>query len=186
MEWKPVKGYEGLYEVSDEGQVRSLDRKRRANIRNVTTTWIKGKVLKPNLKHNGYYTVDLCRDGKITTTTVHRIVADAFIPNPEGKHFVNHIDSDRTNNTVSNLEWVTSSENRIHGIKSGNVTFSQTRSVTCVETAMTFEKAADAARWVAQNYPERVNGKISIAANNIRGACRGRTPRAYGFTWKRP
>lgn len=183
MEWKPIKGYEGKYEVSDTGEVRSVDRIRLANLRHVTETKIKGKMLKQNIKRNGYKTVDLCSDSKPKTTLVHRIVAETFIPNPNGYRFVNHKDSNRENNAVANLEWITSSENRMHGINSGNVTFGK-RKVFCVETGQIFDRPGVAAEWVRTNYPERVNGKPRVTAHNIATCCNGRTPKAYGFTWK--
>ena len=184
MLWKPVKNYEGLYEISDAGTVRSKDRKIDTKIRHVSQRIIKGKELKPNLKKNGYFTVDLCKNGKITTTLVHRLVAEAFIPNPHNRKYVNHIDSDRTNNKAANLEWVTSSENRVHGIQYGDVVFRQTKAVFCVEKKMLFEQSKLAAAWVIENFPERTAGQQKVVANNIRRACNGITPKAYGFTWQ--
>lgn len=182
MSWKPVNGYEGLYEVSEGGEVRSCDRYIKANIRHVKSRLIKGKTLFQNLKSNGYKTVDLCKDGKVKTTLVHRIVAEAFLPNPDGLRFVNHKDSDRTNNAVSNLEWVTSSENRKHGMEKGFVTF-KARKILCKETGRIFERPLLAAEWVKETYPDRINGTMRVAAHNISSACKGRTPKAYGFTW---
>ena len=184
MTWKSIQEYAGLYEVSDRGQVRSLDRSVHTGIKNIKSRIVKGKVLKQNRKKNGYMTVDLCKDGAVKTVLVHRLVADAFVPNPNGSHFVNHIDSNRANNAANNLEWVTSSENRTHGIKSGYVVFRQTRKVICVETGKTFEQAKMAALWLSETHPERINGSLTVAAQNIRGSCNGRTPKAYGFTWK--
>lgn len=184
MTWKPVKGYEDLYEVSDNGDIRSKDREIKTKIKHVDSRLIKGKILKQATKRNGYKTVDLCKNGKVTTTLVHRIVAEAFVENPDGKYFVNHIDSNRTNNCVKNLEWVTSSENRKHGICSGNVVFRQTKSVRCKETGEIFEQAKIAALWLMKNYPERIKGKQKVVAQNIRASCNGKTPKAYGFTWE--
>ena len=183
MMWKPVNGYEGLYEVSDGGDVRSCDRYINTDIRHVKSRLIKGKTLAQNTKRNGYRTVDLCRDCKVKTTLVHRIVAEAFLPNPDGLRFVNHKDSNRENNAVSNLEWVTSSENRLHGMSQGNVTF-PARSLRCIENGMFFDRPQHAAEWIKANYPDRINGKIRIAAGNIRAACKGRKHTAYGFTWE--
>ena len=184
MEWKPIKGYEGKYEVSDTGDVRSVDRVRAANLNHVTETKIKGKTLKQNIKRNGYKTVDLCVDSKPKTTLVHRIVAETFIPNPNNYRFVNHKDSNRENNAVGNLEWVTSSENRMHGIKSGYVDFGN-KKVLCVETGQIFDRPGLAAEWIKSNYPERTKGKLKVVSHNITTCCTGRTPKAYGFTWKR-
>lgn len=182
--WKPIKGYEGLYEVSDQGNVRSIDRYCKTNIRHVKQRLIKGKILKRNLKRNGYYTVDLSKDGKVKTTLIHRLVAETFIDNPNGLKCVNHIDSNRKNNNLTNLEWVTSSENRLHGIKQGNVVFKQTKQVLCVEENRVFEQAKIAALWILEKHPDRTKAKKQVIAQNIRGCCQGRTPKAYGFTWK--
>ena len=183
MKWKPVPHYAGIYEVSENGDVRSCDRTVATDIRHVKSRLIKGRILKQSTKRNGYKTVDLCKEGKVTTTLVHRIVATAFIPNPQNHKYVNHKDSNRANNSASNLEWVTSSENRKHGVECGNVVFRQTRAVKCIETGEIFEQAKIAAMWLAKNYPSRCNGEMPVVANNIRRSCKGFTPKAYGFTW---
>lgn len=95
--WKPVTGYEGLYEISDTGQVRSLFRYK--------------KVLKPNVTRTGYHTVELFKNGVSKRLLIHRLVAQAFIPNPNGLPQVNHKDEIRSNNCVDNLEWCTAKYN---------------------------------------------------------------------------
>lgn len=98
--WKYVEGYEGLYKVSSLGRIFNCK---------------KNKIydLKPNV--SGYVTVYLSKNGKGKSYSVHRLVAKAFIPNTYNKEFVNHIDEDKSNNKVSNLEWVTPKENTNHG-----------------------------------------------------------------------
>lgn len=103
-EWKPVVGYEGMYDVSNLGKVR----------RRYKTTPTRLLKLSP---HDGYLRAHLCRDNKARMWFVHRLVAEAFIDNPDGKPFVNHIDGNRSNNVVSNLEWVTMSENHRHAFR---------------------------------------------------------------------
>lgn len=93
-QWKPVEGYEDLYEISNLGRVKSL---------NYHRTGVE-KIMKP-LKIKGYLLVDLCRDGERKKFLVHRLVASEFIPNPKGLPEINHIDEVKTNNCVSNLEW---------------------------------------------------------------------------------
>lgn len=183
MEWKPVKEYEGLYEVSENGEIRSCDRYINTDILHVKSRLIKGKIIRQNKKRAGYRTVDLCRDGKVKTTLVHRIVAEAFIPNPDGLRFVNHKDSNRENNAAGNLEWVTSSENRKHGINQGFVSFPANKLI-CVETGRIFERPQRAAEWIKEKHPERINGTLRVAAHNIRAACKGARHSAYGFTWE--
>ena len=98
--WKQVVGYEGLYEVSDTGEVKSLHR----NI-----------ILKPQANRYGYLMVTLSKNGVTKGVTIHGLVAKAFIDNPQGFPEVNHKDEDKTNNCVSNLEWCTHRENLRHG-----------------------------------------------------------------------
>ena len=183
MIWEPVQGYEGLYEVSEHGVIRSCARYIKTNIRHVDTRLIEGRFLKQNTKSNGYKTVDLCKEGKVKTMLVHRIVATAFCPNPKGHRFVNHIDSNRANNDSCNLEWVSSSENRMHGIEYGNVKFNE-RTILCIESGKVFSRPKHAAEWIKANYPDRAKSETRIIAQNIRSACKGRTPKAYGFTWQ--
>lgn len=114
--WKDIEGYEGLYQVSTCGNVKSLPKIRR----NGTGTYIqKERLLKPSNTSTGYKKVELCKDGKRKGFKVHRLVAIAFIPNPDNKPEVNHIDGNKINNNIDNLEWVTSSENSIHAYETG-------------------------------------------------------------------
>lgn len=102
-EWKSVPGYEGLYEVSSYGMVRSLDRYVRCKSKSYRLQ--KGSILSPAKDKNGYLKVVLNCNGKCKTINVHRLVAEAFIPNPNNLREVNHLDEDKTNNIVENLEW---------------------------------------------------------------------------------
>lgn len=106
--WKSIKGYEGYYEVSDKGRVRSLDREIVYN--NGRVHYHKGSILK-HLIDNEYHRVSLTREGKRKRFLVHRLVAEAFIPNTDKKEQVDHIDGNPNNNTLENLQWISEEEN---------------------------------------------------------------------------
>lgn len=108
--WKDIKEYEGLYQVSNLGKIRSLDRAVRKNYNKYVS---KGKILKQEIR-NTYYTVQLNKEGKRKVFQVHRLVAQAFIPNYNNYPIVNHIDENPVNNMVENLEWCTQKYNVCH------------------------------------------------------------------------
>lgn len=112
-EWRPVVGYEGVYEVSNVGRVRRIGKAHGARV---------GMVLKTRLNWGGYPSVRLRVDDKSFNASVHVLVCQAFVgPSPGGGYEVNHIDSDRTNPVATNLEWVTRSGNITHARAAGRV-----------------------------------------------------------------
>ena len=113
--WKPIENYNSLYEVNEKGEIRSLYHwnghkyeKRK-----------KPYILKQTNTTTGYKKVELAKDGKKKSLRVHRLVATAFIPNPMNKPYINHIDGNRINNCVENLEWCTQHENVVHAYETG-------------------------------------------------------------------
>jgi len=114
--WKSIPGYEGIYEVSNLGRVRSLDRLRK-NPNGMAK--FKGRIITGNHGGKHYFQVALHKDGRKQYYSVHRLVAEAFIPNPDNKPQVNHIDGNKQNNVYTNLEWATPSENILHSFRTG-------------------------------------------------------------------
>lgn len=155
-EWKDISGFEGQYQVSNLGRVRSLDRWVRAVSGGCYK--ISGQLMRAADNGSGYLFVVMCKHSKYTQRLVHRLVAEAFIPNPENKRTVNHKDGNRQNNYVDNLEWATSSENNKHAYKLGLRTWSEDskrrvgaaskaregKAVRCITTGEVFHSMSDA------------------------------------------
>lgn len=115
--WKDIKGYEGYYQVSNTGKIKTLEHNIiRHNGKRLT---IKEKILNGSKDTKGYLQVELKKDGKRNIKFIHRLVAETFIENPNNKLQVNHINGDKSNNGIDNLEWVTCSENIHHAWKNG-------------------------------------------------------------------
>lgn len=137
--WKDIKDFERLYQVSNFGRVRSLK-------------FGKERVLKNgmgSMDGSGYYKIDLCKNGKIYHKRIHRLVAAAFIDNPNNFDCINHINGIKTDNRVENLEWITCKENNIHAIRIGlkKEFTGKKKSIHCPELNMNFESINDAARY---------------------------------------
>lgn len=116
IEWKPIKGYEDLYMVSNTGLIKSLH-------------WSKEKPLKQVIRSNNYqyYFVGLLKNGKRKYFAVHRLVASAFIPNPNNYEQVDHLDGNKLNNNANNLEWVSAKENTNRAWKKGLAKYTDER-----------------------------------------------------------
>ena len=177
--WKDIKGYEGLYQVSNLGRVKHLEFTR-PNLLTGGVSTIKEKVLKQRLTLYGYYTVLLSKNGKKRWYFVHRLVAEAFIPNPDNLPFVNHKDENKVNNISSNLEWCTARYNSNYGTRNRRLSDTKTnntyntKQVLCVETGIIYPSVREAAR------------QTNIPNTNI-GACCLNKPHckiAGGYHWK--
>lgn len=169
-EWKDIKGYEGLYQVSNYGRVKSL--KFWSNIHK--KFYDREKILKQCLDKKGYCIVGLHKDQKNTLKKVHRLVAEAFIPNPENKSEVNHKWGIKTDNRVSELEWSTTSENSLHayetGLKNNN------RKIEQYDLKGKFMR-----EW---NSSREIERKLKISHSNILKCCKGVYSQCNGFIWK--
>lgn len=115
--WKPVKNYEGIYEISSYGNLRSVDRQ--CIYKNGSIKLLKGKPKKLQYIQDKYVITTLSKDNTLKTFAVHLLVAEAFLPRVLNKTQINHIDGNKHNNHIENLEWVTPSENKIHAFKTG-------------------------------------------------------------------
>ena len=174
--WKDIPGFEGHYQVSTRGRIKSCDR---ILPHKTHGSWhIKERILKPHLNGPGnskYPTVHLhAGHGQMHCIRVHRIVAETFIPNPCKLPQVNHIDGNKNNNSIGNLEWVTSLENISHAWKTGlceNIVKVKRVPVVNLDTGETFASIADAERSFGKSI-----GAISHVLN-------GKSKTAHGYRW---
>lgn len=120
--WKDIKGYEGYYQVSELGFIKSLDRNIKRKFKGVKEYGVdkKGGLLKLQKRKDGYLKVELSKNDKTKVMYVHRIVADTFVEYDDSRKYINHLDSDRSNNLYSNLQRCTQSENLIHAVKTND------------------------------------------------------------------
>lgn len=180
--WLPIIGYEG-YEVSNYGNVRSIDRN---IINNNRIHKLKSKPLKPEKNRYGYYQVTLCVDGNRKSMTIHKLVAEAFISNPENKPEVNHKDGIKTNCNVFNLEWNTHSENNQHAYNTGlnkgawigkfGVKHPKSKPVIQLDKVGNIQNRFVSAR--------EAYVKTGVSHKNISNCCLGRIMSAGGYVWK--
>jgi hypothetical protein len=172
--WKPISGFEGLYEVNSFGNVRSLDRVILDNVRNCNRT-LKGRSILANVGTTGYYYVSLYKNGKQTKKKNHRLVAETFIPNPENKPQVNHIDENKLNNNLENLEWVTEKENTNHG------TGTLRRGLIQGKAVAQFKDGEFVNSFYSIHQAERLTG---VKRAHISGVLKGKYKTAKGFEWR--
>lgn len=161
--WKPIPGYEGIYEASSLGRIRTVDGKTTSSARYPIRVW-KQRVLKPKVQHRADgrqdQRVSLWKDGKESTQLVSRLVAMAFLPAPYEKLTVNHINGNPMDNRVENLEWATLTENIRHGFRTGLYKSTQ-KAVVLTSTdghELFFASMSD-----ADKYLGRCNGYTSLA-----------------------
>lgn len=174
--WKAVKGYEGIYEVSNDGEVRRLAYHDAGNIGKYGS---EPRTVKQRSDKDGYKTVTLQYKRVIKGCRVHRLVAEAFIPNEENKPQVNHINGVKHDNRVENLEWNTRSENIRHRIDVLGVTL---RNKKGSKPVVQFDKAHNViAEYPSAKEAARQNG---ISQGHISECCRHEMPSYKGYLWE--
>lgn len=160
--WCPVKNYESLYEVSDQGRVKSIG-------------YGKERILKP-ARHTGYLRVYLYKNGEMKTYKIHRLVAQTFIPNPDNLPQVNHKDENKENNFVQNLEWCDQKYNNNYGTRT------QRQAEKLSKPVLQYTKSGVFVReWKSTRDVERNLGYLH---DHISSCCTGRYKSAYNFIWK--
>lgn len=172
-EWKDIKGYEGIYQVSNLGRVKSLERIVLRN--NKYDIHLKEKILYQGIR-SGYKVVFFKKDGIRKSYQVHRLVAEAFIPNTDNKKQVNHINGIKIDNNCFNLEWTTPKENIKHAYMTGLSKIKNNKKVLQFDLDMNFIK-----EYESLCEAER---KTKVNHSNISKCCRGIFKQANGYIWR--
>lgn len=160
--WKPIQEYEGLYEISNTGKVKSL---------------IKGRLLKPANHVKGYLFTTLTKDGKHSRFYIHRLVASAFLGSESSNKEVNHIDGNKKNNCVENLEWCTGIENKEHAYRTG-----KRPTMAQVPVEMFSDSGVLLNVFPSMNEAARVTG---VHSGRISSCCSGKCKRAGGYIFRK-
>ena len=161
--WCPIKGYEGLYEVSDQGRVKSIG-------------YGDDRILRPGREGCGYLQVGIYKNGEQKKCKVHRLVAQTFIPNPDNLPEVNHKDEDKENNSVQNLEWCDRKYNQNYGTRT------QRQSEKLSKPILQYTKSGKLVReWKSMMDVQRTLGYFR---NSISNCCNGKCKSAYDYIWK--
>lgn len=171
--WKDIQGYEGIYQVSNLGKVKSLDRFIRKKGKRNGVYHIKEKILKSSTDDTGYLQVNLSKNGIYEKVHIHRLVAKAFIKNPYKKLQVNHIDGNRINSMVNNLEWVTDSENKFHAWK--NLPRKSLK-------RKVYQISKD--NQIIKEWESIKEAQNSLKITHISECCRGKYKTSGGYVWK--
>ena len=179
--WKDIQGYEGFYQVSNLGRIKSLERDV-YNYRGTLINHIEEKILVQSLDRYGYQCVNLYKNGECKKMRVLRLVAEAFIPNPENKPMVNHKNEVKNNNVVENLEWCDAQYNINYGTRTARMVKNRrnykfgnaphAKPVFCEELNKTFDCA------------KRAEEELGIWGTSIIKVCKGKAKTAGGFHWR--
>lgn len=171
--WKSVNGYEGLYEISNFGNVKSLKRTV-VDCRGFNKT-ISEKVLKHRRHNHGYRYITLCRPGDYHNKLVHRLIAEHFIENPQNKPHINHINGNKADNRLENLEWCTQSENNQHAVDTGLISRTGEKNGRAKLTPEAVKYIKEKYQWHGYWNQERLADKFGVTATTIGGVVLGKT-----------
>lgn len=178
--WRPIKNYEGLYEISSWGNVKSLPKKVKVGIKNNNFAIKKEKILKQTHRKDGYRRIALSHNKSTKNYYVHRLVAEAFIDNPNNYKYINHKDENKSNNNIDNLEWCSFKYNINYGTRnkraSKSLTGKNTKAVIQYDYEGNFIK-----KW---NSIAEIERELGYSTSNICACCKGRYKGMYNSIWK--
>lgn len=184
--WENIKDYEGLYQISNSGRVKSMKKTVSNKGSYGGTCTYHSKILKTYIDTTGYEIVVLSNSNKKTTKRIHRLLAETFIPKVDGKCFVNHIDGNKLNNSIENLEWCTHQENIQHAwdnklISIGNRNKKGINNKKSIKVDQYTKDNLFIKRWDCIRDVER---ELKIANQNISKCCKGIYKTCGGYIWK--
>lgn len=175
--WKDIPGYEGLYQASNLGNIKSLKREHYIPSINKKIWILKEKILKQALCKDGYKIVVLTRNKKRKTYTVHKLIAMTFIPKIKNKTQVNHKDGNKLNNSIKNLEWCNNSENIRHAYNNNLIDITKKyKKINQYDLEGNFIK-----QW---NSMKEAGEKLNICRQNISMCCRGLRKKTNNYVWR--
>lgn len=174
--WKDIKGYEGLYQISNTGKIKSIDRCYAHKGCNGGFYHKKEKILIPAYDKDKYLKVTLCKNGKKNSKSVHRLVAETFISNPNNLPQVNHKDENKQNNSVNNLEWCTVKYNTNYGTGIERSAKAKFKALLQYDLNMNLLK-----KW---NSCKEAGETLKLNSKSISRCCLGKRKTAFGYIWK--
>lgn len=181
-EWRDVKGYEGLYQVSNLGNVKALGRDYyHSNGHALVKHYVKEHIVNGRLRKDGYYDIDLHKDGKLCKKLVHRLVAEAFVPNPNNYRIIHHLDCNKANEKADNLMWCTQSFNVQHAYDFEGK--QQAKGEECTSSKKVIQ--TDLNGNILNVWPSlsTVKEKLGYNPSTLAGCANGHNRSAYGCLW---
>lgn len=186
-EWKDIKGYEGLYQVSDWGRVKSLDWElvQKSKYGGQRVVKHKGRILKQVLNNKGYYYLRLSKNGMVAKKYIHRLVAEAFIPNPNNYNEVDHISGDTKNNKKCNLRWCTHRQNLSFPLAKLHISI-RLKGKSNPQKAKMVDKISKSDGEVVEEYPSLTQAAQlnKCSTNGIWKCCKGIWSEWNNYIWK--
>lgn len=170
--WKDIKDYEGLYQVSNKGRIKSLERRCKTA---KGSRLVPEKIYAQTLDTYGYPIVTLHKNGKRKTMTIHRLVANAFIENPNNYSSVNHIDENKMNNSINNLEWCTTQYNNEFGTRTKRIRETQQKAIYQCDLDGNIIR-----EWEGMGIMSRETGYDQGLISRV---CNNKRKTAYGYKW---
>lgn len=172
--WKDIKNFEGMYQISNMGNVRSLNRV--TYNKNGTKVNRVGKIKKQTIDNLGYFHVRLSKDSQTKTFRIHQLVAQAFIDNPNNYRCINHIDEDKTNNSIENLEWCSSKYNLEYSGNTKKACNSNKKQVLQYDLKGNLIKEWESLK--------SIELELKYSHSAVGQCCRGNTKSSHGYVWK--